>query len=209
MRDIDVDIQAALAAEEMRPFALLHFEIDSVHYRYTDCDVPIVVGGNRYEPRGFKQQSILYSLNKVVDSVKLEVDNLDDALTKTFIGGTPQDSDCDLKFVVLDSDYAIIASTQTLFEGFINGWGLLEEKVRATISSLFNRWAQRTLSKHSASCRWKAFKGTECTYSGAATWCDRSYTRCEDLANTDNFGGFRWLPSIVDKEIWWGKVRSI
>jgi len=209
MRSINANIITQLEAGELRPFNLIDMEIDGTHYRYTDCDVPIVTGGNRFEPRGFKSQPIQYSLNKIMDQVKLEIDNLDDALTSIFVGGTPQDSGVSLQLVVLDSDYAVIESAQTLFEGFINGWGLTEEKVRITVSSLFNRWSQRTLAKHSASCRWKVFKGTECGYSGGETWCDRSYTRCAALSNTDNFGGFRWLPSIADIEIWWGKVRAV
>ncbi|GAI73202.1 unnamed protein product, partial [marine sediment metagenome] len=44
----------------------------------------------------------------------------------------------------------------------------------------------------------------ECGYGGGETWCDRTYARCVVLANSDNFGGFRWLPSIVDKEVFWG-----
>jgi len=43
---------------------------------------------------------------------------------------------------------------------------------------------------------------------GAADWCDRTYTKCVTLSNTTNYGGFRWLPSIVDREIWWGRVRG-
>lgn len=208
MRDIDPDIIAQLEAEGMIVFQLLEMYIDSVYYRYADCDVPIMAG-SYYEPRSFKPESIQYGLNNIVDQMKVDVDNLDDALTSVFVGGTPQDSEVSLKLVALDTDYSVIASPQTRFEGFINGWGLTEEKVSITVSSLFNQWAQKTLSKHSASCRWKVFKGTECGYTGSGTWCDRSYTRCSALGNTDNFGGFRWLPSIVDKELWWGTSRAI
>jgi len=208
MREIDPAIIAQLEAEGMIVFQLLEMYIDDIYYRYADCDVPIMAD-YYYEPRSFKPESIQYGLNNIVDQMKVEVDNLDDALTSAFVGGTPQDSDVNLKLVVLDTDYSVIASPQTRFEGFINGWGLTEEKVSITVSSLFNQWAQKTLSKHSASCRWKVFKGTECGYSGSGTWCDRTYTRCAALGNTDNFGGFRWLPSIVDKELWWGTARAI
>lgn len=37
------------------------------------------------------------------------------------------------------------------------------------------------------------------------TECDRSYSRCSYLNNTANFSGARWLPSILDKTIWWGR----
>ncbi len=95
-----------------------------------------------------------------------------------------------------------------IFEGTIDSWHLDEEKLNFTIVSLFVQWAQKTLQRHAPSCRWKVFGGTECGYVGGETECDRSYARCLELANTDNFGGFRWLPSIVDKEIWWGRLRG-
>jgi hypothetical protein len=47
-----------------------------------------------------------------------------------------------------------------------------------------------------------------CRYTGAETWCDRSWDRCSTLANTVNFGGFRYLPSIVGKQIFWGQSND-
>lgn len=94
----------------------------------------------------------------------------------------------------------------TLFEGGLDAWTLNDKMLKIGAKSEMARWTQKPLSLHSVSCRWKQFKGTECGYAGEGTWCDRTYTRCEDLGNAPNFGGFRWLPSIMDKEIWWGKI---
>jgi len=209
MRNLDSQIMAQLAASELRPFMLLDMEIDSTHYRYTDCDVPIVTGGNRFEPRGFTAEPIRYSMSRIVEEARFDLDNLDDALTAAFVGGAPQGGEVILYLALLDANYAVVASPVIQFQGELNAWNLDEEKVSVTVASLFTRWNQRTLAKHSASCRWKKFKGDECGYSGAATWCDRSYSRCAALNNTDNFGGFRWLPSIMDAEIWWGRTRSV
>ena len=429
MRDINSTVLAQLQAEELRPFLLLDMTIDSTHYRYTDCDVPINYDGNTYAPMGFRAQPIQYSMNRIVDQVQIEIDNLDSVMTSLFVGGTPQGSNVTLKLVLMDNDWHILgqpwglvaaydfdegegttlhdrsgngndgtiygepewvtgksgyaldfdgtddyvsipddtslnfglgdfsvswwmnfnpgtsqerwsmgkgrpylsaepgwaisnwttgdpitpqlfvsdgigeenhfvnfasmsrgtwyhlafvvdrstntiktylnsvycntldisalgsfdntsydlwlgkgnavsnysdvrmdevriynralseaeisylynnpgqgmsAGAVTLFEGEIDSWILDEERLQMTVTSIFNRWSQRTLSRHSASCRWKKFKGTECGYSGSATWCDRTYARCQALGNAANFGGFRWLPSIIGKEIWWG-----
>ncbi len=40
---------------------------------------------------------------------------------------------------------------------------------------------------------------------GAGTWCDQSWESCLALTNTAKFGGFRWLPGVINKDIWWGK----
>ena len=208
MRTINASILAQLQAEELKPFYLLSWTIDGTTYRYTDCDVPIYLTNN-YSPLGFKFANIRYSINNIVDKVDVEVDNLDQVQTAIFVGGTPQGSDVVLSLVVLDADLKIVnGSAVTLFEGEIDTWNLNERRLSVTVTSIFYNWGQRTLSKHSPSCRWKAFKSTECGYVGAADWCDRTYTKCVTLSNTTNYGGFRWLPSIVDREIWWGRVQG-
>lgn len=94
------------------------------------------------------------------------------------------------------------------FEGGLDAWTIDGRQLKVAAKSEMARWTQQPLSYHSISCRWKEFKGDECAYAGGESWCDRTYTRCEALGNTVNFGGFRWLPSIMDVEIWWGKIPS-
>lgn len=208
MRTIDANITAALASGTLRPFLLLEITIDATGYKYTDCDVPLVVGGKRYSPRGFRLEPVRYSMSNIVDSMRAATDNLDDVLTAAFVDGTPQKSGVVLSLVVMDANYAAIAAPIILFEGLIDEWSLTESEITMTVANLLTAWNQRTLGKHSASCRWKKFKGQECGYIGTDAWCDRSFTRCEALGNQANFGGFRWLPSIVDKEVWWGRARG-
>lgn len=209
MRSIDPATLAELEAKTLRPFFILDLYIDGTHYRYTDCDVRLVVGGEIYEPRGAKLEPIRYSLGNVVDSMKIQIDNLDSALTAAFVSGTPQGDTVTLQLVLASNTKLAQPGEVTLFQGIIDGWNLDEESISFTVASELVQWTQRTLAKHSASCRWKAFKGTECAYAGVEAWCDRSYTRCVGLGNQANFGGFRWLPSIVDKELWWGRTRAI
>ncbi len=44
-----------------------------------------------------------------------------------------------------------------------------------------------------------------CNYIGAGAWCDQSWERCLALTNTAHFGGFRWLPFLVNRDLWWGR----
>ena len=213
MRTIDSTIVAQLEAEELRPFYLLRMVIDGTTYRYTDCDVPIFLL-NVYSPLGFSFDAINYSLNDIVDSITIEVDNVDQVQTSLFVGGDPQGGTFVLSQVVLNSDQEIVGGAAiTLFEGEIDSWELDGQRLKVTATSIFHQWSQSTTSRHSASCRWKIFNssalgtsGPECASTAGSTWCDRTYARCSILNNTTNFGGFRWLPSIIDKEIWWGRV---
>lgn len=212
MRTIDSSIVAQLEAEELRPFYLLSIDIDGTVYRYTDCDVPIYLS-NVYSPLGFKFNSVDYSTDNIVDSLTIEIDNVDQVQTVLFVGGTPQGGDVILSQVVLDSSYEIVGgSSITLFEGELDSWEIDGERLKLTATSIFYQWSQNTTNRHSASCRWKVFNsstlgtsGIECASTAGSTWCDRTYSRCAVLNNTTNFGGFRWLPSIIDKDIWWGR----
>lgn len=48
----------------------------------------------------------------------------------------------------------------------------------------------------------------ECRYAGSETTCDRTWKRCTELSNTANYGGFRHLGYLSEKDIMWGKVAK-
>jgi hypothetical protein len=234
MRTIDSDIIAQLQAGELRPFLLLSVEIDGTTYYYTDCDVPISFDSHEYTPRKFTPESVRYSNNEIVSSVTFTIDDIDMDLKALFVGGTPQGGAVKYSLIVLDENYQLYppldylittagdyltttagdylvaddGESAILFEGLIDDWEADETELRLTVKSIAIQWSRKNVAKQSASCRWKVFKGTECAYSGAETWCDRTYARCNALGNTANFGGERWLPSIVGKSIWWGRVQG-
>jgi len=421
MRDMPYTIQNLLAGESLRPFYLLHFEVDSSHYRYTDCDVPIAYGGALYTPRWLRVPTIESSLNEMVSKFKIRLDNRDQLLMIPFVGGQAGGSPIDCRLVFLDDDYQLVSDVtgpvgrwivseglgnyapdwsgnnnhgtlewvtggqatwtfdtmsaldftsanaqrvnlgqpselcisarpfaislwtkpeslsawRTLFSWSKSTWDagygigmddagnltfwvneyannkaykafsttgswvhvLAEWKADGTIQiyidnvagtsdsytgtvtspgsknvaiagydgggsgcwdgmianvQCFNRdltaaertilfaggyvgqgsillfdgevdsfevdeeaaditglgelsqWTRTTLNPQVEACRWRIFKGVECTYSGGETWCDRTYTRCAALENTANFGGERWIGSLRDRKIWWG-----
>lgn len=232
MRSIPTGILAELAKTSWTEFTGVSLTINSTEYLYTDADTPVVVGSDRYEPRKFTFQTISYSKANIVSRASLRMENVDEIFTSLFVGSVVQGSEVAIKKIVLPDEKVIrvteggdiritedgkIRITEsyltpvavTTFEGTIDDWNLDESVVDIAIASALQRWSQKTLSNYAPSCRWKVFKGTECGYSGSATTCDRSYQRCVDLGNQANFGGFRWLPSIQDKPIWWGKKPAI
>ncbi len=182
--------------------------IDGVDYLRTDCDIPLYLGGRRYSRLGFRYDSASYSTGNIVDKCMVEVDTVDQVLVEAFVSGSPRGGDIGLQLVLLDDDLSIVGDTAfVLFSGEIDSYVLDPDvKISIEMTNIFTRWNQRTLALHSPSCRWKVFKGVECQYVGSETKCDRTYAQCTAYANTDNFGGFRWLPSIEDAVLWWGKV---
>jgi hypothetical protein len=104
----------------------------------------------------------------------------------------------------------VVNVIQEWFYGIARGWKIEgDSKVSISVVNEFARWNERTLRPQSSSCAW-AFKqaGGECGYVGSGTWCDQSYERCKGLGNQLNFGGDRFLPAVVEKELWWGRERG-
>ena len=209
MRALTAEIITALKSGELRPFLLFLMTIDGTVHAFTDCDIPLYYGAVLYQPRGFDGSPVAYGGSQIVDQITMEMDNLDNLLTPAFVGGTPQGSPVSIALALLDSNNTIIPDPITLFAGSLGAWNIDTEGVLSiTITNQFAQWNQTTLSLHSASCRYQVFKGAYCQYAGVETTCDKTYTRCVALGNQINFGGFRWLPSIMDSTIWWGRVQG-
>ena len=210
-RSIASEIIDKLESGEITTSNLLEFTVGDNTYRYTDCEVPITYSGigdgEVFLSRGFEFDTINYSSGEIVDNCSVRVDNLDSVLTSIFMDNVVTEEIATIYTIVLNDDNSIVGAQQ-IFNGMINDFNLDEVELNMVITSIFAKWDQSSNTSHSSFCRWKEFKGLECTYSGSENTCDRSYSRCIELGNTANYGGFRWIPEIEDKEIWWGPTPT-
>lgn len=205
MKSFDSNITAELAKEIAAVFFFAELQFAST-YRYTECDVDMYYGGNKYDSFPFKIGNVVNSAGMSVDSLELDFSNVSLAMSSILLGEDITGKTGIISFFCVNSNYVVIEAEE-LFRGVVADWDLSESKCRIKLVNEFVFWSKNTLRTAQASCRW-TFKGTECTYSGAETWCDQSYDRCQALSNTDSFGGFRFLPSIEEKNIWWGRVQD-
>ena len=205
MRSIPAAMLTEIATGQFTEFHCITLALGGATYYYTDADVPIIIDAQSYTPKGFRFDPVNYSKANIVSRATLEIENVDSVMSVLFVGEIVQGSTVTIKKAIVDGTMPTISAV-TIYEGTVDDWELDEQTLRLSLASVLLKWSQRPLSNYNSSCRWKVFKGTECQYAGAETWCDRSYQRCVDLGNTANFGGFRWLPSIQDREIWWGQV---
>ncbi len=207
MRSIDPAIIAQLESGTIKPYLLLHLDLTG-DFDFTTCMVPIALDGVLYQPRPFEVQNVRYSTAQVVDKANIRIDNLDEYFTPDFVGGDPQGAEVVLSLVVLDENNQPVGDDSTaLFYGEIDDWTLHDGEIEMGIVNKYARWPTKKASRHPSSCRWVAFKDDDCKYSGPDLHCGRTYTDCFAKGNQANFGGFRWLPSIEGREIWWGKER--
>jgi len=204
MRDLSELVEAAMASEEGKMFWFLEFQFNTT-VRYTDAEIDFYAGGDKFETMPFEIQTINFGAKTSVDKVIVDIANVDLQMSAIFLNEDVINKWGILQIGFLDSNNTMIDQPIEIFRGLVSTWKLTEPKAEIVLMNEFVFWNKRTLRKHQASCRW-AFKGTECTYAGAETWCDRSYARCGALSNTDNFGGERWLPDLMEREIYWGKT---
>ena len=171
---------------------------------YTDADRAVHYSDIRYSPIPISFADIAYAAALSVDQVTVEFGNANLTMSAYLLGEDARNRTIIISHAVLNSAGTCLGLTN-LFQGIIGEWEITED--RATIRALNELvlWRKRPLRTASATCPW-VFKGTECGYAGAGAWCDQSFSRCAELANQANFGGFRFLPALMEKQVWWGRV---
>jgi len=207
MRTIDADYLNELDDHQIRCL-LFYFTFNDVTYAMTTLDVPVyhaldTTSTITFNPRGFLVGNISNSVNSVVNSMDIKIDNRDKYLGYIFVGEDTDDIEAELWGCILDSDGEVIG-VEALFKGYINEFKYDEEEVSCTITNRFTKLSHLAYSTQNSRCRWKKFKGTRCGYSGNVDKCDSKVETCIKLGNYDNFGGFEYLPDLENKEVQWG-----
>lgn len=205
MRNFDATIAAELAKENFTFFFMLELQLSST-LRITDFDVPVYdEDDNLFTPVGFKFDNITGSAALAVESLDIEIDDTNQAISAAVLG-----EDVRNKWAILYIGvYADQIVTQEFMRGIIGGWELFDDnKAKITITNEMVLWKKRPLRIQMSSCPW-VFKGEECGYTGSESTCDQSYDDCNGIkGNAANFGGDRFLPALMEKEIWWGRTRD-
>ena len=204
MKTISTAVNAQLEAEQFQYFYTVEIRLSGTTLYYTDCDRPVHYNNIRYYPAPLGFADIAYAASLSVDQVTVEFGNASLTMSAYLLGEDARNKTIIIGQGCMNSGGAVLGITN-LFQGIIGEWEVRED--RATIRALNELvlWRKRPLRSASATCPW-LFKGAECAYAGAGAWCDQSYSRCYELSNQANFGGFRFLPALMEKELWWGRV---
>ena len=210
MKAFDSAISAELAKESFQPYWLLDIAT-TTPMRYTDLDLGTYHDGNLYVSRGMKIGNITSGATVSAEKVEIELDDADQVVTAYLLNEDVRNKAASLYFGVIARtavglETQLSRHVQEVWRGLCGGWWLSGDAdctITLTHESIF--WKKQVLRMQSSSCQWP-FKGTEeCGYSSEAGWCDKSYDRCKKLASSDNFGGFRFIPDLAEKELWWGR----
>jgi len=160
-----------------------------------------------FTPNAFKFGDISGSATLAVESIDIEIDDTDKTLAAIVLNEDIRNKWAILSVGAIDSEYVV--HVQEFLRGIIGGWQLYDENtLKITITNELVLWNKKPLRIQMSSCPW-VFKGPECGYVGGESTCDQTYERCRRLGNTDNFGGDRFINSLMQKEIWWGRTQKL
>lgn len=209
MRSLPVEFEQELALEYHSTGHLIEIDLGSIYY-FTDKDMDVYhdsgAGVNSYLARGISFDGVQYSLLPKVDSLSFEVDNVSLEFSALVMNNETRGKSCVIYKAALDKNLKVIG-TGLLFKGSLDRVDVDQQRARFEVMNDFLRWNIPTPGrKHNANCPW-TFKDTDtCRYVGGGTWCDKSWDRCTALNNTINNGSFRWLPTLKEKQVYWGRL---
>lgn len=209
MRIINSDISAEFQKEILSLFMMVQF-VFSTPYCCNETEETIYFEGVPYLPRKFTFDNIITSAGMSASQLDIVIDNTDQVISAILLGEDVRNKTVKLYIGAVTAPAVGVTEivVQQLMQGIIGGWALSEDnKAKITIQNEFILWAKKALRVQSSSCPW-VFKGLECGYAGAETWCDQTYNRCASIRNDRNFGGFRFLPGITGRSISWGKLDT-
>lgn len=96
-----------------------------------------------------------------------------------------------LVFLDVNTNTLLQDTKQVLFAGKCNNLKLDYENATLDIeTSLGGYEIQAPAMKYRTTCQVRRFKDCRCCYNGQETECDRTFDRCKELGNEDNFRGF-------------------
>ena len=201
---IPEDISQTIVSQEFISRKLLTIE-------FRDADIPplrvlenenfdeISINGESYLGAPLKISEISRSDDNDLQRVQVEISNLAGSISSLIglHGDVLTGCACMIEEVFLDNDFKVISSRAfPLFIGRANNLTLSRELLKFSIDTYLGGYSNRSPNMtYGVNCQWRKFKDIRCAYKGSETSCDKTLTRCSELGNLANFGGFPSIPS--------------
>jgi phage-related protein len=183
--------------EENRAIELYEVETDQGYIRYAANNTgDIVFNGYTWAAAAIARTEVQTNMESEIEETNVTVQNVTREFSSYVAnGGKINGYTCRILTVFRDALDDPLNYSLT-FEG-----GALDSKsfsfrVRAYNGTYGIKVPRR---KYGPDCEYD-FKSEWCAYAGAETVCNRSFARCVELENQENFGGFLGVPRIVSTE---------
>lgn len=202
--NIPQDIQAAILSDEYISRKLLTIEfkdtaIAPLRVLENENFEKLTINNHDYLGAPLKISEISRSDDNDFARVQVEVSNLASSISGLIgqFGDVVTGAPCMIEEIFLDENYNIVANRAfPLFIGNANNLTLTPDKVKFNIDTVLGGYSNRSPNMtYGVNCQWRKFKDIYCAYKGSATTCDKTLSRCQQLNNTANFGGFPSIPA--------------
>lgn len=186
-----------LEKDEIIPRKLLKIELEGGSVLVLDNETldTLTYNGDTYIGAPLSHGEIKKDDNSAVNKVEINLSNV--ALSISGIIGTRGDvitnapAVLTLVFLDLKNNTILPAPQQILYAGRCNNLTLDYENAKMDIeTSLGGYEIQAPVMKYRAGCQVRRFKDCRCGYTGEEAKCDRTFDRCKELENQENFRGF-------------------
>ncbi|OED38492.1 hypothetical protein AB834_00835 [PVC group bacterium (ex Bugula neritina AB1)] len=159
-------------------------------------DEDIVFASNTYSKFPIAHEKVSEDSTSILNQVTLKISNVNRLIEGYLQGYDLRGCEVNIVLVFKENLANDDDSLKDIF--FIDSYSSSETTVSFNLSSKLDV-LEVVLPRRKYSrlhCSW-IFKGNECGYSGGETQCNRTWQRCNELANSSRFGGFPSLKSRV------------
>lgn len=199
MHNLPTIIQTTIENEELIKRKLLTIELkttDPLRILENDTFEKITLQNRTYLAAPLKLSEI--QRNDNMHTVSATLSNASGAISSLIgsFGDVITGANCIIEEVFLDEFGTIISdNAYPIFVGVANHLVLTPLEITLDIEAVLGSYiTQSPNMTYGTSCQWRKFKDCMCAYSGTESFCDKSLTRCIELGNQTNFGGFPSLP---------------
>jgi hypothetical protein len=169
--------------------------------RFSSFDIDLYHGGNKYIATELSIDNLSFTSDLSVDTATVRLPNVNLTMSAVLLNNDEIGSMATISIGAVAASRRLY-DLEPIIVGELTGWGVNERVAELNYSGLMARWSKKTLRIAQASCPWP-LGGDECQYAGSET-CNQTFARCKALGNQLNFGGFPWLPDLMEKKIYWG-----
>ena len=187
--------------ESLQAGMFVDIAFSSATLGYTNFDVDLYHGSHRYLAGDLKIEGMSFGSDLSVDQVTVHMQNVDLGMSAIMLNNDEIGAIVTISMGAVHSSRRIY-DLEPMIVAEITGWMANEKVAKLTCSGLMARWAKKTMRVSQSSCPWP-IGNTECGYAGSET-CSQTWSRCKALGNQLNFGGFVYVPELMEKKIYWG-----
>ncbi|MEI8377723.1 MAG: hypothetical protein WCF95_04205 [bacterium] len=185
-----------LIARKLLTISFTRESLGDIRVLENDTFEKLEIGSKTYLAATLKVSDVIK--NEGFQSIQVALSNVGGVLSRIIgeNGDVITGANCLLEEVFLSDDGAVISNqAYPLFVGEANNLSVTQDQLIIDIQAILGGYSAISPNMtYGVNCQWRRFRDVNCAYEGDETRCDKTLTRCSELENLPNFGGFPSLP---------------